>query len=76
MIRFSCSKCNHEYRVPDEYAGKRARCKRCKNVNVIPELEPAFDFSCDNFDSGAEYHDVFRELLKWEKQAPTADVED
>lgn len=76
MIRFSCSKCNHGYRVPDEYAGKKAFCKKCKNVNVIPELEPEFDFSSENFDSGAEYHEVFQELLKWEKVAPTADVED
>ena len=24
-----CTKCKHEYRVPDEYAGKKARCKKC-----------------------------------------------
>ena len=76
MIKFSCTKCNHEYRVPDEYAGKKARCKKCKSVNVIPELQPVNDFSSENYDSGAEFRDVFQELLRWEKQAPPAEVED
>ena len=87
VIQFSCSKCNHEYRVPDEYAGKKARCKKCKNVNLIPESMVAassavgmtFDsenFDYDSFDSGAEYLDAFQELLKWEKQAPPADEEE
>jgi len=76
MIQFSCSMCDHKYRVPDEYAGKKARCKHCKNVNVIPDLQPAFDCSMEGFDSGAEYHEVFQEMLKWEKMAPPAEVED
>lgn len=73
MIQFSCSKCKHEYKVPDEYAGKKARCKKCKNVNVIPKegQTDEIDFSSENFDSGAGYHDVFQELLKWEKHAPS-----
>ncbi len=75
MIQFCCSKCNHEYRVPEEYAGKRARCKKCKNVNVIPDLQPVADFSSENYDSGAEFRNVFEELLKWERQAPPAEVD-
>ena len=75
MIQFNCTMCDHKYRVPDEYAGKKARCKQCKNVNVIPDLQPAFDCSTENLDSGAEYYEVFQELLKWEKQAPNAEVE-
>lgn len=77
MIQFNCSKCDHEYRVSDEYSGKKARCKKCKNVNLIPKIQPVVevDFSSDNFDSNAEYHDVFRELLRWEKQAPSVEVD-
>jgi hypothetical protein len=75
LIQFSCTKCKHEYRVPDEYAGKKARCKKCENVNVIPDLQPVADFSHESYDSGAEFHDVFEELLRWEKQAPPAEVD-
>lgn len=74
VIQFNCSKCDHEYRVPDEYAGKKARCKKCKTVNVIPDLVVKEDFSSDSFDSCAEFHDVFQELLKWEKQAPSVEL--
>lgn len=75
MIQFSCSECSHEYRVPDEYAGKKARCKKCRNVNLIPDLQPVVEFSTECCDSGAEFHDAFQELLRWEKQAPPAEVE-
>jgi len=74
VIQFSCSTCDHKYRVPEEYAGKKARCKKCKNVNVIPMLVVKEDFSPDSYDSGAEYHDVMQELLQWEKHAPPVDT--
>jgi hypothetical protein len=74
VIQFSCTKCDHEYRVPGEYGGKKARCKKCKNVNVIPEHRPIADFGSECYDSGAEFHEVFRELLKWERQAPAVDT--
>jgi hypothetical protein len=36
-IDFNCPHCNYAYRLKDEYAGKRATCKGCRNVITIPK---------------------------------------
>ncbi len=79
MIIFKCSKCNHEYKVADEYAGKKARCKSCENVNTIPltavkSKGPQNPF-IKNGDSVAAYNNLLQELLQQEKTAPAFDVE-
>lgn len=35
-IEFSCSSCGTTLRVPDEHAGKQARCPKCQALNTIP----------------------------------------
>lgn len=35
-IEFLCSGCSNTLRVPDEHAGKHARCPQCSSVNSIP----------------------------------------
>jgi hypothetical protein len=41
-IEFSCSGCSNTLRVPDEHAGKHARCPQCSSVNTIPmQSQPA-----------------------------------
>ena len=35
-IDFLCGQCQHTLRVPDESAGKKARCPQCGNVQQIP----------------------------------------
>ncbi len=35
-IEFVCNGCTNTLRVPDEHAGKHARCPQCSTVNVIP----------------------------------------
>lgn len=67
MIEFDCSKCGRRYRVSDQYAGKRVRCRQCTTINLIPASEPE-KVSCG--DSVAAYNDLLNELLKYEKQAP------
>jgi hypothetical protein len=78
VITFKCSKCGHEYKVADEYAGKKARCKSCENVNVIP-LAPAKPVqparSLGSGDSVAAYNNLLQELLKQEKTAPSVEME-
>jgi hypothetical protein len=39
MIKFFCSKCDKKIGVPDEYAGKKIRCPRCKQPVRVPEIE-------------------------------------
>lgn len=34
-IEFQCEHCNTTLRVPDEHAGKRAKCPKCQAVNLI-----------------------------------------
>jgi hypothetical protein len=40
MIAFTCKQCGRQYRVPDEKAGKRAKCP-CGNATVVPALADA-----------------------------------
>lgn len=69
MIKFKCTKCAQEYRVGDEYAGKKVRCKSCSTVNVVPEPE----VGCG--DSLARYNNLLQELLECEKHAPKIEAE-
>jgi len=71
MIDFKCSKCAHQYRVADEHAGKKARCKTCSTVNVVPK--PEIVVGCG--DSLARYNSLLLELLECEKHAPTVEMD-
>ena len=39
-IVFSCDSCQQNYRVGDEMAGKRVRCKKCSAVMTVPSPAP------------------------------------
>jgi DNA-directed RNA polymerase subunit RPC12/RpoP len=78
LINFKCSKCGHDYKVADEYAGKKARCKSCENVNLIPSaaLKPAQTAKVPGSgDTVAAYNNLLQELLKQEKTAPSVEME-
>ncbi len=36
MIVFNCPDCKKKYRVPDDFAGKKAKCKQCEATMEIP----------------------------------------
>lgn len=36
MIVFNCPACQKKYRVPDDFAGKKAKCKQCNSVMEVP----------------------------------------
>ena len=73
MIRFECCKCGHGYRVSDQYAGKRVRCKECGEINLIPSVELE-TVGCG--DSVANLNGLLQELSEFEKQAPEQGIED
>ena len=73
MIKFDCTKCGHSYNVSEEYAGKRVRCKECKEINTIPSVELETDDSGDSLDA---YNCLLQELSEYEKKAPTIETED
>ena len=72
MIEFDCSKCGHSYRVSDQYAGKRMRCKECSEINTIPSVEHE-TVGCG--DSVANLNALLQELSECEKQASTQEIE-
>ncbi len=72
MINFHCTKCNAAYRVDDKFAGKKVRCSKCKEINIISS--PETDTNMDIEDVEKDYLDTFQQLLKWERQAPPAEV--
>jgi phage FluMu protein Com len=72
MIKFDCTKCGHSYNVSEEYAGKRVRCKECKEINTIPSVELDTDHSGDSLDA---YNCLLQELSECEKNAPTTEIE-
>ncbi len=39
FVKFACPGCGEKYRVPAESQGKRARCKRCQTVIMVPPAE-------------------------------------
>ena len=41
MIRFRCNKCSKQLNAPDELAGRRAKCNKCKSINRIPSPDLA-----------------------------------
>lgn len=42
-IEFTCSSCNTTLRVPDEHAGKQARCPKCQSLNLIQASNRQYD---------------------------------
>lgn len=72
MIKFDCNKCGRSYRVSDQYAGKRVRCRECATVNLISAEEPN-SMSCE--DSVAAFNNLLQELLKCEKQSPAMEAD-
>jgi hypothetical protein len=54
MIKFSCPHCSHKIGAPDDYAGKKARCSKCKQPVRIPtEQAPSpkvIKFRCNQCD--------------------------
>lgn len=75
MIKFSCTQCGQSYRVSDEYAGKRVKCKGCGTSNTIPAVEKTEKSVIGSGDSIAAYNNLLQELLKYEQQAPTLETE-
>ena len=79
MIEFECSKCGFRLNVPAGYAGKRVRCKRCGQIEIVSALQPRASSSTGNVaDTSEEFmernFDVFQALLRHEKEAPAVEV--
>ena len=38
MIRFKCLACSKSYSAKSKYAGRKTKCAKCGNINVVPNL--------------------------------------
>lgn len=43
MIKFNCPNCGQKFRAPEDRAGKKGRCPKCKNTIVIPDSQIVAD---------------------------------
>jgi len=43
VIRFRCTYCQQRIRIPKIHAAKKAKCPKCKNIIVVPNVESAAD---------------------------------
>jgi hypothetical protein len=79
MIEFECSKCGYRLDVAADYSGKRVRCKRCGQIEIVPASQPQTGSTTGNAtDTPEEFmeqnFDVFQALLKHEKEAPAVEL--
>jgi hypothetical protein len=83
LVEFQCGKCGWRLEVPDKYAGKRVRCKKCNQTGVVstsqsqPQANGPTSLIDDTPEEFIEHnYDVFQALLQHEKEAPTIDIAD
>lgn len=79
MIEFSCEKCGHLYKVGKQYAGKKVRCQQCDSVCLVPKANPATRYFYEDVHYASDgitpdFDDIFRALLKQEREAPPISV--
>jgi len=75
MIKFKCSKCGWQLNVSAEYAGKRVRCKKCSQIDIVPAAPQATGANTPQ-EFMEQHSDVFEALLKHEKEAPAIEISD
>jgi len=78
MIKFQCGKCGWQFDLPDKYAGRRVRCKKCSEISVVVGSQTDSNGSTSrSADTPQEFmeknYHVFQEMLKHEKEAPPAE---
>ena len=49
-IKIECPQCDRDYRLPDESAGRRFRCKNCSTMLSVPDADDDFDDVSDDDD--------------------------
>src|SRR5438045_7438203 len=52
-IELQCGECGKRYRIGENLAGKKAKCKNCGNLMVVPQRAAPSEAEADPFDLGA-----------------------
>lgn len=50
FIRFKCEKCGNGIKAPEKFAGRAAKCPKCKQVIIVPALQKGYEPSWINDD--------------------------
>ena len=60
-IELQCRECGREYKIRDEFAGKRINCKDCGSAIKVPaaEFDDDYDEYSNEYDDGYGYDDGF-----------------
>lgn len=66
-IEFECDRCGQDLKVPDDWGGRRVRCKGCNRVLTVPDplvtqLDSSFDFEALHQDQDAEEEQLVTEF--------------
>lgn len=48
MINFLCKKCSQRLNIEDKHAGKRVKCPKCGNIDIVPDTSDKIKFNCEN----------------------------
>lgn len=81
MIKFDCSKCGQTYKVKDELAGRKTKCRKCDVIMTIPGVEPEVEELEAEWiedepeepaqpDNGGGYNEWEDDDAEWEDDAP------
>ncbi len=73
MIQFSCEKCKKAYRIPDNFAGKKVRCKQC---GVTTQVPVASHEKTGSDESVAAFNQLLEQLAQDEKTLPAMESDD
>ncbi|MDA0833689.1 MAG: GYF domain-containing protein [Planctomycetota bacterium] len=63
-IEFQC-KCGASYRVSAEKAGKKIRCRKCKQSLMIPDEMEAFQKEMQARDKSGEFYDIQTQVVSY-----------
>ncbi|MHC5061559.1 MAG: TFIIB-type zinc ribbon-containing protein [Planctomycetota bacterium] len=74
MIKYKCSKCGLQLTISAEHAGKRVRCKKCHQIDVVPQAPPVSGANTPQ-EFMEQHSQIFEALLKHEKEAPAIAIE-
>ncbi len=51
IVSFNCKNCGLKIRVPDKFAGKKARCPKCKAVIIVPGISEDLELKLKSSDN-------------------------
>jgi len=66
-IEFACDRCKQKLKVPDDWAGRRVRCRGCNRVLSVPDpltgqLDSSFDVKALAADKGEPEDELVTEF--------------